>query len=150
MYVEALGNIKHAEARHPLAICAIDDDVEEVRLSCLDELQKQKDDAVTKYFVGRMRDKNATNEIINRAGVALGRIKDPSCIATLIDYLVTTQMEVIPNAGWTGRDERGVQQEGRRRRRPGHESEADDHHPHHAEPGRARCLGGDHRPELRL
>ena len=50
------------EARGPLAICAIDDPVEEVRLSCLDELEKQKDDAVTAYFVGRMRDKHATND----------------------------------------------------------------------------------------
>ncbi len=68
MYVEALGNINHPEAHHPLAICAIDDDVEEVRLSCLDLLQRQSDPAVVKYFVGRIRDKNATDETINRAG----------------------------------------------------------------------------------
>ena len=115
IYVEALGRINHPEARRPLAICAIDDAVAEVRLSCLDELEKQKDAAVTAYFVARMRDKHTTNEIINRAGVALGRIKDPSCIDTLIEYLVTMHDEVIQSPrGGPGADERGVQQEGRR------------------------------------
>jgi len=102
MYVEALGRINHAAAHRPLAICAIDDDMPEVRLSCLDELEKQKDDAVTAYFVGRMRDKHTTNEVINRAGVALGRMKDPSCIDTLIEYLVTGHDEVIQSAGGPG------------------------------------------------
>ena len=83
-------------------MCAIDDPVEEVRLTGLDELEKQKDDAVTAYFVGRMRNKHASNEVINRAGVALGRIKDPSCIATLIEYLVTGHYEMIPPSGGPG------------------------------------------------
>jgi len=99
MYVEALARINTHEARGPLAICAIDDSVEEVRLSCLDELEKQKDDGVTAYFVGRLRNKHTTNEIINRAGVALGRMKDPSTITALIDYLITGHDEVIRPAG---------------------------------------------------
>jgi len=95
MYVEALARINTHEARGPLAMCAIDDPVEEVRLSSLDELEKQKDDVVTAYFVGRLRNKHTTNEIINRAGVALGRMKDPSTIPALIDYLITGHDEVI-------------------------------------------------------
>jgi hypothetical protein len=102
IYIEALGRINTHEARGPLAACAIDDPVEEVRLSCLDELQTQKDEGVTAYFVGRMRDKHTSNAVINRAGVALGRIKDPSCIETLIEYLVTTHSEVIQNPGGPG------------------------------------------------
>src|SRR5208337_236377 len=78
------------------------DAVEEVRLSSLDELEKQKDDGVTAYFVRRMRDKHTRNEVINRAGVALGRIKDPSCIDTLIQYLVTGHDEVIQPPGGPG------------------------------------------------
>jgi hypothetical protein len=50
---------------------------------------------VTAYFEARMRDKHTTNEIINRAGVALGRMKDPSCIDTLIEYLRTIHDQVI-------------------------------------------------------
>jgi hypothetical protein len=102
MYVEALARINTHEARGPLAICAIDDPVEEVRLSCLDELEKQKDEGVTAYFVGRMRDKHTSNAVINRAGVALGRIKDPSCIEALIQYLMTIHEEVLPAAGGPG------------------------------------------------
>jgi hypothetical protein len=102
IYVEVLGRLNHPAARKSLAICAIDDKVEEVRLCCLDQLEKQKDEEVTKYFVRRMRDKHTTNEIINRAGVALGRIKDPSCIDTLIEYLVTMHDIVIPPAGGPG------------------------------------------------
>ncbi|MGO9114986.1 MAG: HEAT repeat domain-containing protein [Thermoguttaceae bacterium] len=102
IYVEVLARMNMHEARGPLAKCAIDDDVAEVRLSCLDELEKQKDDAVTDYFVRRMRDKHTTNQVINRAGVALGRMKDPSCVDTLIEYLVTGHDEVIQPAGGPG------------------------------------------------
>ena len=80
----------------------MDDPEEEVRLCSLDELQKQKDDGVTAYFVGRMRNKHATNADINRAGVALGRIKDPSSIDTLIESLVTRHYEVIQPPGGPG------------------------------------------------
>jgi hypothetical protein len=97
-----LARINTHEARGPLAMCAMDDPVEEVRLSSLDELAKQKDDGVTAYFVGRMRNKHASNADINRAGEALGRIKDPSCIETLIQYLVTGHEEVIQPAGNPG------------------------------------------------
>ena len=100
IYVEALARINTHEARGPLAMCAMDDPVEEVRLSSLDELEKQKDDGVTAYFVGRMRNKHAGNADINRAGVALGRIKDPNCIDTLIQYLRTGHDQVIqPGSG---------------------------------------------------
>lgn len=102
IYVEVLARLDTHEARGPLAMCAMDDPVEEVRLSCLDELEKQRDGGVTAYFEGRMRDKHTTNEMINRAGVALGRIKDPSCIETLIQYLVTAHDEVIQPAGGQG------------------------------------------------
>ena len=112
MYIEALGNIKHPAARQPLAVCAIDDEVEEVRLTCLDVLQKQSDATVTKYFVGRMRDKNATDEIIDRAGVALGRTKDPSCIPTLIDYLQITRFEEIQNPAGPGAMSAGFSKKG--------------------------------------
>jgi hypothetical protein len=103
IYVEVLAHFDTHQARGPLAKCAIDDSLEEVRLTCLDELAKQKDEMVVAYFVGRMRDKHASNETINRAGVALGRMKDPSCIPTLIQYLVTGHEEVVqPAAGGPG------------------------------------------------
>ncbi len=103
IYVEVLAHFDTHQARGPLTKCAIDDSLEEVRLTCLDALVKQKDEMVVAYFVGRMRDKHASNETINRAGVALGRMKDPSCIPTLIQYLVTGHEEVVqPAAGGPG------------------------------------------------
>ena len=106
IYVEALAHINTMEASSPMATCAMDDPVEETRLICLDELVKQtnKDirQAVTNYFVRRMRNKHATNADINRAGVALGRLKDPSTIDTLIESLVTAHEQTIQPAGNPG------------------------------------------------
>jgi hypothetical protein len=102
IYVEVLGRFNTHDARGPLTACAIDDPVEEVRLSCLDVLEKQNDEAVTKYFEGRMRDKHATDEMIERAGVALGRIKDPTSVATLVHYVSYERTEVIPTGGGPG------------------------------------------------
>ena len=150
LYVEALAHINTQMARGTLAASAIDDPLEEVRLSCLDELQRQKDDGVTDYFIGRMRDKRASNETINRAGVALGRMKNPSCVETLIDYLDHRAQASDSTSRRAGRDDNDVQQEGRPRRRPGHESTANCHHQLSEKSGRARRLGGHHRPELRL
>ena len=102
IYVEVLGRFDTHDARGPLAVCAIDDPVEEVRLCCLDILEKQKDEAVTKYFEGRMRDKLASDDTIGRAGVGLGRIKDPSSVATLVKYVSYERTEVIPSGGGPG------------------------------------------------
>ena len=102
IYVEVLARFNSHDARHPLAICAIDDPVEEVRLSCLDELEKQKDEALTKYFEGRMRDKHASDDVIDNAGVALGRIKDPTSVATLVNYVSYERTVVLPSANGPG------------------------------------------------
>ena len=98
IYVEVLGRFNTHDARGPLTICAIDDPLEEVRLSCLDILEKQKDEAVTKYFVSRMN-KRATDDEIDRAGVALGRLKDPTSVATLVNYVAYERTEVVPSGG---------------------------------------------------
>jgi hypothetical protein len=102
IYVEVLSRFNTHEARGPLARCAIDDSVEEVRLSCLDELEKQKDDLVAKYFADRMSDKHADDETIDRAGVALGRIKDPTSVATLVRFVAYERTIVMPPAGGPG------------------------------------------------
>lgn len=87
LYVEALANIGTPEAIKVLAICSIEDPVEEVRLTCLDYLKKKKRPSVIAYYVGRLRDRD--NRVVNRAAVALGLMKDPSAIGPLIDALVT-------------------------------------------------------------
>ena len=75
------------------------------RLSCLDWLEKQKEEAVTKYFESRMRDKHASDDVIKHAGLALKRMKDPTSVATLVNYVAYERTEVIPQSGGPGRDE---------------------------------------------
>jgi len=88
LYIEALGRIATSPAVKALAEAAIQQPVEEVRLSCLDELIRIKSPEAVAYFVEQLRSKD--NRIVNRAGRALGELGDPSAIGPLIDALVTT------------------------------------------------------------
>ena len=88
LYIEILGKIGSDEAIQALAERAIEDPVEEVRLSCLDQLEKRKSPEAVAYFVSKLHSKD--NRLVNRAGVALGRMGDPSAVGPLINALVTT------------------------------------------------------------
>jgi hypothetical protein len=97
IYIAALGKLDASEGEMALAIAALADPVEELRLNCLDYLQtKPRPDAVA-YFVKNLKHKD--NSVINLAAVALGKMKDPSTIGPLIDALVTTHKFIIPKAG---------------------------------------------------
>ncbi len=87
LYVQALANIGTPEAVRLLAVCSIEDPVEEVRLTCLDHLEKITSPDVVAYYVGKLRSKD--NREVNLAAAALGRIKDPSAVGPLIQALVT-------------------------------------------------------------
>jgi len=80
-----------------MAIAAIDDSVEDVRLTCLDHLQTKKRPEVISYFVRKLKDKS--NSIVNLAAVALGRMKDLSAVGPLIDALVTVHKFKVVTAG---------------------------------------------------
>jgi hypothetical protein len=88
LLIEVLGKLGTPDAIRMLALKALDDPVEEVRLTCLDVLQKKPRPEAVSYFVGMLKSKD--NLLVNRAGMALGRMKDPSVIGPLIDALVTT------------------------------------------------------------
>jgi hypothetical protein len=87
LFAKALGKLEVAEAARALAIAAIYDPVEELRLTCLDFLQTRRRPDVVAYFAGKLRDKD--NVVVNLAGAALGQMKDPSAIGPLIDALIT-------------------------------------------------------------
>jgi hypothetical protein len=91
LLVEALAHIGTPEAAAVLATLAMDDPDKEVRLTCLDFLEKKHDPGVVSYFVARLTDKKKNNDIMSRAAVCLGRMKDPSAIRPLIDHLITLQ-----------------------------------------------------------
>lgn len=102
LFVEALAKIDAGEAAQALAIAAIYDPVEEVRLTCLDFLQTKRRPDVVGYFVSKLSPKKGTNDIINLAAVGLGRMKDPSAIGPLIDALVTTHKFKVAKPGGDG------------------------------------------------
>ena len=88
LYIEALANLATPDALRALAVCSIEDPVEEVRLTCLDYLKKKKTPVVVEYYVGKLRSKD--NRVVLRAGKCLGQLDADSAILPLVDALVTT------------------------------------------------------------
>jgi hypothetical protein len=102
LYVESLTKIASPDAIKVLAITSVEDDADEVRLSCLEYLQAKPRPEVVNYYINRLRDKSHDPVVINRAAVGLGRMKDPSAIAPLIDALITFRLVRIPQPGGEG------------------------------------------------
>jgi hypothetical protein len=88
IYAELLAKLGGPGAIRALAESAIEDPNQEVRLSCLDYLEKLKSPDAVAYFVSKLRSKD--NVVVNRAGLALGRMGNASAVGPLIDALVTT------------------------------------------------------------
>ncbi|MCE9604590.1 MAG: HEAT repeat domain-containing protein [Planctomycetia bacterium] len=87
LYVRALAKIGTGAAEMILAERSLNDDSEEIRLTALDLLAASPQKSFVDYYIQQLH--SADNEIVNRAGVALSRFKDPRSIAPLIDALVT-------------------------------------------------------------
>ncbi|MHB1033033.1 MAG: HEAT repeat domain-containing protein [Pirellulales bacterium] len=87
LYIEALGRIGTQDAIHILARAAMEDRVEELRLSCLDQLKPGKHPEAVAVFIDALRSKE--NAIINRAAVGLAHMEDPRAIGPLIEVLIT-------------------------------------------------------------
>jgi hypothetical protein len=98
MYIESLARIGSPDAWQSLVLCSLDDQDEEIRLTCLDYLSKQTGVGATSTYIKRLRSKE--NYMINRAADALGRMKDPNAINPLIDVLVTMHsVQITPGSG---------------------------------------------------
>ncbi len=92
---EALNNCGTSAAIQMLATSSLEDESEEVRLSCLDYLNEGKHPEMLGYFLQKLHDKD--NKIVNHAAVALARMKDPSAIPSLIEALVTNhKFKLVP------------------------------------------------------
>ena len=101
LYISVLAGLDSPEAPKALAIAAIVDPVEDVRLTSLDYLEKKIRPEVTAYFVGKLRSKD--NVEVNLAGIALGRLKDPTSIGPLIDALATShKFKIVSGGGGEG------------------------------------------------
>ena len=98
LYIEILAKIGSPAAIEALATCSMEDPVEEVRLTCLDFLKKEKRPAVVAYYVAKL--KNKDNRLVRRAAVGLSHMNDPTAVRPLIDALVTThKYKIIKGSG---------------------------------------------------
>ncbi len=86
LYIEVLAKIGNTPAAKVLALWAMREPLEEVRLSCLDQLQGNQD--AVGFFIGRLA--SADNAQINRAAFCLGHLGDPAAIGPLVNALTTT------------------------------------------------------------
>jgi len=87
LFVEPLAKIGTPQALQVLAERSLEDPVEEVRLTCLDYLEDTKNPDLVAYYVGKLKSKD--NRMVNRAGIALSYVNDPSAVKPLIDALIT-------------------------------------------------------------
>jgi hypothetical protein len=87
LFIEALARIGTPAAKEVLAYGALHDLVSEVRLTCLDHLKKEANPEVVAFFIDQLR--HANNDVVNRAGLALKQMGDPTAVGPLIDALVT-------------------------------------------------------------
>ena len=87
IYIESLANIGNGAAMKVLAVWAMEEQVDDISLSCIDVLKKHKNSDATAYFVSKLRSKS--NPEVNRAGVALREMGDAAAIGPLIDALIT-------------------------------------------------------------
>jgi hypothetical protein len=88
LFVEALIRLETPDAVHALGNYAMDDPDDDVRDTCLDYLAKAAHPGAIDFFIKRLNHKD--NDMVNRAGYALGKMKDPRAVRPLIDALVTT------------------------------------------------------------
>jgi hypothetical protein len=84
----------------PLLVAAAmrDKDIE-VFFDIVERLKAHKHPVVTDRLVDRLS--SASNEEVNRAGEALGKLEDKTTISPLIEALVTRHLKVIPGTGAT-------------------------------------------------
>jgi hypothetical protein len=93
LYLKALGRINVPESLDVLVNLSLHDGDEEVRIAAMDEVVARQYAGGVPRYVQALKDKN--NAIVNRAGAALGLLKDPAAIQPLIDALVTTHTFVV-------------------------------------------------------
>lgn len=92
-YLQALGRINVPAAMEVLVGISLFDRDEEIRLAALDEVVSRGYRDGAKRYVQALKHKD--NAVVNRAGAALGQLKDESSVGPLIDALVTNHTYVV-------------------------------------------------------
>ena len=87
VYVRLLGQLESPVGTRALMDAALNDKSEAVRDECLKELQTDGSSYVVRTFVRALS--SADNTTVNRAAMALGRLKAPIATLPLIQALIT-------------------------------------------------------------
>lgn len=99
LLVQVLGKIPGGGAVERLIDAALTDPDRDVRMESIHLLSERKEVMAVRKFCERLTDNK--NEIINRAGFALGHMDDASAIGPLINALVSTHVYVQTTGGGT-------------------------------------------------
>lgn len=95
-WIEIASHLDNHVAIEALVDLSLHDADEDIRDICLDTLVKSGRNGLSTPYIRALSNKD--NEIINRAGAALGRIRDRDSIGPLIDALITKhRVKVGPN-----------------------------------------------------
>lgn len=86
-YIKVLGRMNTATAISALIDGALKDDDEEVRLSCIDQLENRGSQSATRAFIRALE--SSDNTKVNRAAIGLGRLGDETAQMPLIHALNT-------------------------------------------------------------
>ena len=106
--IKCLGRIGNQEALVALLQISVDEKIEELRLSALDELKPHKSPGVTEYYISRLSPQKSTHEQLNYAAYALGVLEDSSAIPALIQALETTHKYQVQMGNSNGQTSAGA------------------------------------------
>jgi hypothetical protein len=96
LWIETAARLNSHAAIDALVNLSLYDADDEVRRECLEYLIKSRRPGLVTPYIRALKDKD--NEIINRAGAALGQIGDRSAIGPLIDALITKHKVKVSDA----------------------------------------------------
>jgi hypothetical protein len=96
LWIETAARLNSHAAMDALVNLSLYDADDEVRRECLEYLIKSRRPGLVTPYIRALKDKD--NEIINRAGAALGQIGDRSAIGPLIDALITKHKVKVSDA----------------------------------------------------
>lgn len=88
LYVKLLGRMKGPKPVPALAASALHDSESDVRYEALNGIARDQHGVAAPYFVNELRNESVV--VVKRAGNALQRVGDETCIPALIGSLVTT------------------------------------------------------------
>jgi hypothetical protein len=100
IWIDVLGRLHTHTAWTALVRYALEDDDEVIRVRCITKLEQSGTGPAVGVFVRALDDKD--NVRVNRAGIALGRMQDPSVVPALIEHLVTKHKVVQPGTSSSG------------------------------------------------